>query len=141
MTPQRINMISLSTADLPRARAFYTTLGWVEAEGGNDKIAFFQLAGQYFSIYDRAALAEDIGQDIPATTTGGVTLAINYDNPQQVDAAYDAAIDAGATDLRRPSEIFWGGYSGNYADPDGHLWEVAHNPFWKFDTEGQIDHG
>lgn len=138
MTPQRITMITLAVLDLEVSRKFYADLGWVEAEGGNDAIAFYKIAGQFFSLYRRDALAKDIGQPIPEQTTGATTLATNYASRDAVDQAYAAAIAAGAREITKPVEVFWGGYSGNFADPDGHLWEVAHNPFWKFDDGGQI---
>lgn len=138
METQRITLITLAVADLTASRTFYSALGFTEAEGGNDKIAFFKMAGQFFSLYSRDALAEDIGLPIPTRATGAATLATNYGSRAEVDAAFDAAVAAGAVIVTKPTEVFWGGYSGNYADPDGHLWEVAHNPFWTLDETGQI---
>lgn len=138
MTPQRVTMITLSVGDLGLSRAFYTALGWEEAEGGNEKIAFFKLRGLMLSLYSRAALTQDIGMPIAARTTGAITLATNYDSPAQVDAAFAAALAAGAVAVTKPEKTFWGGYSGYVADPDGHLWEYAHNPFWSFDADGYL---
>ncbi|MDR6263054.1 MULTISPECIES: VOC family protein [Rhodobacterales] len=138
MTPQRVTMITLSVSDLTLSRAFYSALGWVESEGGNEKIAFFKLRGLFLSLYSREALVDDIGMPIPARTTGGITLATNYDSPDQVDSAFAAALAAGAVAVTKPEKTFWGGYSGNIADPDGHLWEYAHNPFWSFDADGYV---
>ncbi|PCH95616.1 MAG: glyoxalase [Rhodobacteraceae bacterium] len=138
MIPQRITMITLAVSDLEASRKFYAGLGWVEAEGGNDTIAFYKIAGQFFSLYTRDALAKDIGQSIPEQATGAITLATNYGSRDAVDQAYVVAIAAGARQITKPSEVFWGGYSGNFADPDGHMWEIAHNPFWNFDDNGQI---
>jgi uncharacterized glyoxalase superfamily protein PhnB len=70
--------------------------------------------------------------------TGNATMATNYDSREAVDAAFQVAVDAGAIVITKPTEVFWGGYSGNYTDPDGHLWEIAHNPFWSFDADGNI---
>jgi len=138
MTPQRITMVTLAVADLARSRKFYAALGWHEAEGGNDMIAFYKTAGQFFALYSKDALVKDIGMPVHERSTGTVTLATNYNSPKEVDAAFADAIAAGAIAITKPAEVFWGGYSGNFADPDGHLWEVAHNPFWTLDADGQI---
>ncbi|MEH6360305.1 MAG: VOC family protein [Amylibacter sp.] len=138
MIPQRITMITLAVADLTRSRKFYTDLGWVEADGGNEMIAFYKIAGQFFALYAKDALIRDLGMPIHERSTGTITLATNYNSPQAVDAAFADAIAAGAIAITKPAEVFWGGYSGNFADPDGHLWEVAHNPFWVLDADGQI---
>jgi len=138
MTPQRITMVTLAVADLTLSRKFYANLGWHEAEGGNDMIAFYKTAGQFFALYSKDALVKDIGMPIHERSTGTITLATNYNSPKDVDAAFADAIAAGAIAITKPVEVFWGGYSGNFTDPDGHLWEVAHNPFWTLDTDGQI---
>jgi len=131
-------MITLAVADLTRSRKFYTDLGWVEADGGNEMIAFYKIAGQFFALYAKDALIKDLGMPIHERSTGTITLATNYNSPKAVDAAFADAIAAGAIAITKPAEVFWGGYSGNFADPDGHLWEVAHNPFWVLDADGQI---
>ncbi len=138
MTPQRITMITLAVADLERSRKFYAKLGWEEAEGGNDAIAFYKIAGQFFALYSKDALIADLGMPIHERSTGTITMATNYNSPKDVDHAFANAIKAGAIVITKPKEVFWGGYSGNFADPDGHLWEVAHNPFWTLDDAGQI---
>jgi predicted lactoylglutathione lyase len=138
MTPQRVNMITLAVKDIELSRAFYTRLGFSEAEGGNEKIAFFKLNNQFFSLYLRDALTNDLCMPIHGRSTGTITLATNYGSREEVDQAYAAALVAGAICITKPSEVFWGGYSGNYADPDGHLWEVAHNPFWTLDANGSV---
>ncbi len=138
MTPQRITLITLAVADLERSRAFYAKLGWSETKGGNDSIAFYKIAGQFFSLYSSEALAKDLGKPIPEQVTGGITLATNYNSPAEVDNAFAVAVAAGAQIITQPAKVFWGGYSGNFADPDGHLWELAHNPFWTLDETGQI---
>jgi len=131
-------MITLAVADLERSRVFYSALGWEEAKGGNDKIAFYKIAGQFFALYNKEDLTKDLGMPIHARSTGTITLATNYNSPNDVDKAFADAIGAGAIAITKPAEVFWGGYSGNFADPDGHLWEVAHNPFWTLDDAGQI---
>ncbi|MBL4751729.1 MAG: VOC family protein [Amylibacter sp.] len=138
MTPQRITMITLAVADMERSRRFYAALGWDEAAGGNEKITFYKIAGQFFALYSKDELTKDLGLPIHARSTGTITLATNYNSPQDVDHAFADAITAGAIAITRPAKVFWGGYSGNFADPDGHLWEVAHNPFWTLDDSGQI---
>lgn len=138
MTPQRITMITLAVADIDRSRKFYAKLGWSEAGGGNDKIAFYKVAGQFFTLYDKDALTKDLGLPIHERSTGTITLATNYNSPEEVDSAFADAMAAGAIEITHPKDVFWGGYSGYFADPDGHLWEVAHNPFWTLDADGQV---
>ena len=138
MTPQRITMITLAVADLEQSRTFYTALGWTETDGGNDKIAFYKITGQFFALYAKDALINDLGMPIHERSTGTITLATNYNSPKEVDRAFADAVAAGAVVITEPKEVFWGGYSGNFADPDGHLWEVAHNPFWALDDDGQL---
>ena len=138
MTPQRVTMITLAVADLTASREFYKKLGWEEAEGGNDMIAFYKVAGQFFSLYSKDALTKDIGMPIHERSTGTITLATNYNSPKEVDAAFVSALEAGAIAITKPHEVFWGGYSGNFADLDGHLWEIAHNPFWTLDDDGMV---
>lgn len=138
MDAQRVTMVTLAVADISVSRAYYTALGWAEAAGGNEKIAFFKLRGLFLALYSKDAMTEDIGMPIIERTTGAITLATNYETPAQVDAAFVAALAAGAVKVTKPEKVFWGGYSGMVADPDGHLWEYAHNPFWSFDDDGYL---
>jgi predicted lactoylglutathione lyase len=138
MKSQRITMITLAVKDMDASREFYAALGWEVAEGSNDKIAFYKLDGQFMSLYSRDALAQDLCMPVHGRGTGNVTMATNYGSREEVDAVFGAAIKAGATAITEPNEVFWGGYSGNYTDPDGHLWEIAHNPFWELDENGKI---
>ena len=138
MDAQRVTMVTLAVADIEVSRAYYAALGWQEAEGGNEKIAFFKLRGLFLSLYSKEALTEDIGMPIIERTTGAITLATNYNSPTEVDSAFEAALAAGAVKVTAPAKVFWGGYSGMVADPDGHLWEYAHNPFWSFDDDGYL---
>ncbi len=94
--------------------------------------------GALLGLFGRADLAKDQGRPGAALGTGAVTLAQNYEDRAGVDAAWQAALDAGATALKAPEEVFWGGYSGYYADPDGHVWEIAHNPFWPLGEDGSL---
>jgi predicted lactoylglutathione lyase len=124
-------------ADLARARAFYGALGWVagdEAPG----VCFFQLPGMALALFPLTELARDQGRAEAELGTGAITLAQNFASPADVDAAFAAAVAAGATPVKPPEPVFWGGYSGYYADPDGHVWEVAHNPFWHLAPDGTL---
>lgn len=134
---QRVTLITLGVDDLPRARAFYEALGWqpAMAEAG---IVFFQMAGQALALFGRADLAADQGRAHAALGTGAMTLAQNFTTEAEVDAAFDLALAAGATVLKRPEKVFWGGYSGYFADPDGHVWELAMNPFWPLAEDGTL---
>lgn len=125
----RISMITLGVRDLARAIRFYQEGLGLPRRGEDENVAFFDLNGTWLGLYPWDALAEDAG--VPAAGSGfrGVTLAHNLASPAEVDALMDEAAAAGATIVKPPQEVFWGGYSGYFADPDGHLWEVAHNPF------------
>ncbi|HKK86446.1 MAG TPA: VOC family protein [Roseovarius sp.] len=137
MTPQRVTLITLGVADLDRAKAFYTSLGWTPAEE-TESIAFYQLNGQVLGLFGRAALAADQGRPDAVLGTGAMTLAQNFATESEVDAAFEKALFAGATELKAPEKVFWGGYSGYYTDPDGHVWEVAMNPFWPLAEDGSL---
>ena len=135
---QRVSLITLGVADVERARAFYEALGW---ECANDSraqgVAFFQTGGLVFALWDRALLAEDsVVED--AGGWGGVTLAYNVGSPAEVDAVLEEARAAGATIGRPGADTFYGGYSGIFIDPDGHPWEVAHNPHWTVGPDGSV---
>jgi catechol 2,3-dioxygenase-like lactoylglutathione lyase family enzyme len=134
---QRVSLITLGVADLGRARAFYEALGWASGcEPGSD-VVFFQAGGMVVALWDRATLAADSG--VPDSGGwGGVTLAHNVRSPAEVDAVLAEAREAGATVAREGATTFWGGYSGAFADPDGHPWEVAHNPGWPLQDDGSI---
>lgn len=137
MTPQRITLITLGVADLPRARGFYETLGWTAHEA-TEGVAFYRMGGFALALFGRDALAADQGRPDAILGTGAVTLAQNFPDREGVDDAFAQALAAGASALKSPEPVFWGGYSGYYADPDGHVWEVAHNPFWPLDAEGWL---
>lgn len=137
MTPQRVTLITLGVDDLTRAQAFYAALGWTPAQA-EEGIVFYQLNGQVLGLFGRAALAEDQGRPGAKLGTGAMTLAQNFATEAEVDAAFDTAIAAGATVLKRPEKVFWGGYSGYFADPDGHVWELAMNPFWPLGEDGAL---
>jgi uncharacterized protein len=137
MTPQRVTLITLGVADLEKAKAFYARLGWQESRP-QDGVAFYQMHGAVLALFGRADLAADQGRPGEALGTGAMTLAQNFATEAEVDAAWDAALAAGAIPLKKPQKVFWGGYSGYYADPDGHVWEIAMNPFWPLQPDGSL---
>ena len=132
---QRVSLITLGVADLARARAFYEALGWTTRAGADDDVVFFQTGGMIVALWGRTELADDSGVE-DTGGWGGVTLAHNVRSPAEVDAVIDEARTAGATVQRAGAETFWGGYSGVFVDPDGHPWEVAHNPHWTVAEDG-----
>lgn len=134
---QRFSLVTLGVRDLARARAFYEALGWRTGAAITDDVVFFQAGGSILALWDRAMLAEDSGVD-DSGGWGGVALAYNARSTAEVDAVIAEAAAAGATIGRRPAKTFWGGYSGVFIDPDGHPWEVAHNPGWTLDDEGGV---
>lgn len=138
MTPQRVSVITLGVADLVRSRAFYARLGWREHGQSQPGVAFFQLQGAVLALFGRDELAADQGRPGAALGTGAVTLAQNFATRAEVDAAFAAALAAGGAALKAPEPVFWGGYSGYWADPDGHVWEVAMNPLWPLVGDGGL---
>lgn len=138
MTPQRVTLITLGVADLPAARAFYGRLGWIEHSASQDGVAFFQMHGVVLGLFGLSDLAADQGRPEAKLGTGAMTLAQNFTSEAEVDTAYAAALAAGGTGLKVPEKVFWGGYSGYWADPDGHVWEVAMNPFWPLAADGSL---
>ena len=132
---QRLSLVTLGVADLARARAFYETLGWATRAEPDDDVVFFQTGGMIVALWGRGQLAEDSGVEDPGGW-GGVTLALNVRSPAEVDAVIDEARAGGARIARAGAATFWGGYSGVFVDPDGHPWEVAHNPHWTIAEDG-----
>ena len=135
---QRVSLVTLGVADLARARAFYEGLGWTTGAAAGDGVVFFQAGGMILALWSRGQLAEDSGLADPGGW-GGVTLAHNVRSPPEVDAVMATAEQAGATIARAAGTTFWGGYSGVFVDPDGHPWEVAHNPGWTIRDDGSIE--
>jgi hypothetical protein len=138
--PGRLSLVTLGVADLPRSVAFYEALGWRQWPVESDEVAFFPLAGCVLALHPRAMLAADAGldDDGPPARFGGVTLAVNVGSPGEVDGAVAAMAEAGGTVLVPPGPTEWGGYHGYVADPDGHPWEVAHNPGFTIDGAGRL---
>ncbi len=135
--PKAITLITLGVADLDRARAFYAALGW-EATEAPEGVVFIQLAGQVLALFGIDDLADDMHAPRGSLGRGAVTLARNFATEAEVDAAFALALEAGATALKPPEKVFWGGYSGYFADPDGHVWELAMNPFWPLAADGTL---
>jgi uncharacterized protein len=134
---QRVTVITLGVEDLARARAFYEALDWKTGATPADDVVFFQAGDMVLSLWDRARLAQDsCVQD--GQGWGGVTLALNLESPAEVDAVIEQARTAGARIGREPGDTFWGGYSAVFVDPDGHPWEIAHNPHWTLTPEGGV---
>jgi uncharacterized protein len=134
---QRVSLITLGVSDLARSRAFYEGLGWTTAAEPDDDVVFFQAGGMIMALWDRARLAEDSAVK-DGGGWGGVTLAFNARSREEVDVVIEEARRAGGTIGREPGETFWGGYSGIFIDPDGHPWEVAHNPAWTIAGDGSV---
>ena len=137
---QRLSLITLGVADLGRARGFYEALGWRTNAAPEDDVVFFQAGGMIVALWDRAELAKDSGVE-DSGGWGGVTPAYNTRSPAEVDAVIEEARAAGARIAREPAATFWGGYSGVFVDPDGHPWEVAHNPHWQIADDGSVSLG
>ena len=133
---QRLSLVTLGVADTARSRAFYEALGWV-GESPDGDVVFFQAGGMIVGLWGRADLAHDSAV-ADGGGWGGVTLAHNVGSPAEVDHVLAEAEAAGATIGRRAAETFWGGYTGIFIDPDGHPWEVAHNPGWPIHDDGTV---
>jgi len=134
---QRLSVVTLGVEDIRRARAFYEALGWKTGAGPDDDVVFFQAGGLIVALWSRESLAEDSAVE-DTGGWGGVTLAHNVGSPAEVDAVISEAEAAGATIGRPGAATFWGGYSGIFIDPDGHPWEVAHNPHWTLREDGSV---
>ncbi len=135
---QRLSLITLGVSDLARARSFYEALGWKTGAAPEDDVVFFQAGGMIVAHWDRAKLAED-SEVQDSGGWGGITLAYNVRSPEEVDAVIEEARAAGADIVREPAETFWGGYSAAFTDPDGHPWEIAHNPRWTIRDDGSVE--
>ncbi|HET7530584.1 MAG TPA: VOC family protein [Mycobacteriales bacterium] len=133
---QRVSLVTLGVRDLDRAMQFYAALGW-RRTGEDADVAFYQAGGAVLALWSRASLAED-SVVTDAGGWGGVTLAHNVRSPEEVDAVVEEARAAGAVIAREPAPTFWGGYSAVFHDPDGHPWEVAHNPGWQLQPDGTV---
>lgn len=135
---QRISIITLGVSDLAASRAFYGRLGFKEAKVSQDGIAFYSMGTFVFALYPKAALAEDVGEVLPDVSTGAMTLAYNVFEKGEVAKVLAEAGAAGARLAKPAEDVFWGGHSGYFADPDGHLWEVAWNPHSPLEADGSM---
>jgi len=134
---QRVSLITLGVADLARSRAFYEALGWTTGAEPDDDVVFFQAGRMIVALWGRDQLAEDtVVSD--SGGWGGITLAHNVRSSAEVDAVLAEAEAAGATIARPGAETIWGGYSGVFVDPEGHAWEIAHNPHWTITDDGSV---
>jgi predicted lactoylglutathione lyase len=133
----RVSLITIGVADLERSRRFYEALGWRSDSKPEEGVVFFQSGSMVFGLWSRTELAKD-SEVVDNGGWGGVTLAYNVGSPAAVDWFLAKARDAGARIAREGGETFWGGYNGVFIDPDGHPWEVAHNPFWTLAENGDV---
>ena len=139
--PANFTIVTLGVLDLRRAVAFYEALGWErrgdpEAEG----ICWFRTSGSWIGLFGRDELAADAGVTADGSGFSGLTLAISVGSGAEADAAMATAVAAGARVVKQPQQTDWGGYSGYFSDPDGHLWEIAHNPHWPI-RDGRVEIG
>jgi predicted lactoylglutathione lyase len=135
---ERVTLVTLGVADLVRARAFYEGWGWKAHPRSQDGLTLYQLNGLALALFPLRELAADQARPAAALGTGAMTLAQNMETQAEVDHNFERAIMAGATVLKPPQSVFWGGYSSYFADPDGHVWEIAHNPFWPLAADGGL---
>ena len=139
MVPPRISIVTLGAHDMSTMRSFYRSLGWKEQDSASDEHSMFHTAGGVLALFPFDHLAADA--NVPAAPAGdyrGFTLAINLESREKVDDAFKSLKDLGVRITKEPQDVFWGGYSGYFADPEGNLWEIAWNPFSKFDERGAL---
>lgn len=136
--PARISLATLGVRDVERSTAFYQALGWeLSSASQRGEVSFFKTAGALLCIFGVEDLAKDANVAAePAAGFRAASLAINVGSPEEVDAALAAAVEAGGSLVKAGEKVFWGGYSGYFTDLDGHLWEVAHNPYWPLGADG-----
>ncbi|MFJ6217353.1 VOC family protein [Streptomyces sp. NPDC092296] len=138
--PARISIVTLGVGDLDVSARFYQALGWQRSSASSPEIVWFHTADSALGLFPVDELAADAGvPSEPESGFRGVTLAVNLEDEAAVDRALQGAVDAGATVVKAPIRTTWGGYSGYFEDPDGHLWELAHNPFFPLTPEGRLD--
>jgi len=134
----RLSLVTLGVSDMARARAFYEAWGWKASTASQPEVTFFQANGLALALFGRADLAKDADVEDRPTGFAAITLAHNARSKAEADAVYARAVEAGAKPVKPLHDVFWGGYSGYFADPDGHLWEVAWNPFFPLDEQGHL---
>ena len=138
MSPH-ISMITLGVPDVAKATAFYERLGFAKSSASQEAVTFFKAGSVVLGLFGRDPLHEDAAAGNLWTGNGGIAVAMNYASEAEVDAMMAKAEAEGARILKPAQKVFWGGYSGYFADPDGHAWEVAFNPFWSVDEQGYVD--
>ena len=140
MIKPRVSIVTLGTRDFDTMRNFYLSLGWREASSGENH-SMFDTAGGILSLYASDELAKDADVESLTPNSGysNFSLAINLESKELVDATFEELRALGVTIVKEPEEVFWGGYSGYFADPEGNLWEVAFNPYSRFDARGALD--
>ncbi|MFN2490345.1 MAG: VOC family protein [Actinomycetota bacterium] len=137
--PARISIVTLGVQDVRRSSAFYEALGWERTSSGGDEICWFRTADSYLGLFGYGTLAQDAGlPDAPRAPFGGVTLAICVGSEEECTSTIEAAVEAGARVLKAAQRAEWGGFSGYFADPDGHPWEVAFNPYFPLGEDGRV---
>lgn len=134
----RMTLVTLGVLDIAAATAFYERLGLVKSSASTDSVSFFQLGPSVLGLFGRDALRADAEADAVWSGNGGVTLAQNLASEAEVDALLALAESAGARILKPAQKAFWGGYHGYFADPDGHVWEIAHNPHFSLGKDGRL---
>lgn len=134
----RLNFVTLGVPDVARARAFYDRLGFRASSASNEHVVFYDANGIVLALWGRDALIEDAHLSNPKPGFSGTAVAHNARSEAEVDAVLAEAVAAGGTLLKAGEKVFWGGYSGYFADPDGHLWEVAYNPIFLLDAAGRV---
>lgn len=134
----RLSLITLGVGDIARSRAFYEALGFKAGRASQASVAFLDAGGVVLALFGRGALAEDARIEDSAPGFAGVALAHNARSEADVDAALAEAVAAGAKLVKAAGKTFWGGYAGYFADPDGHLWEVAFNPYFRLGADGRV---
>jgi len=135
---QRVTLITLGVADLDASRSFYERLGWKRSVAAAEGVAFFQAGGVVLALYPRTDLARDLGVAFDPPAACPISVAQNVRSRDEVDRILAEAVAAGAKLLKPGADVFWGGYVGYFADPDGFTWEVAWNPYFPLDAEGRI---
>jgi len=136
---QHLHLITLGVSNFEHSYKFYTeTLGWKPSSASQDDVAFFQAGGVVFAIYPREKLAEDALTSPEGSGFAGITLANNAKSEGEVDEIIRDLEAKSVQIAKQPQKVFWGGYSSYFADPDGYIWEVAYNPFFPFDENGNL---
>lgn len=137
MKANRMSLITLGVSNIAASRAYYEALGWTPEEA-LENVVFYDMGGMKFGLFPLEMLAVEQKRPVTELGLGATTIAQNYNSAAEVDAAFAAALAAGATAVAQPNAMDWGGYSSYVADPDGHIWEFAFNPFWPLDEDGKI---